>query len=265
MRKIIIIYAVLAVGFFGCKTHQVDSHWLDHPVKIDGDVNEWQSIPLLSVEESEMSLGITNDADNLFVMVAFKDLSLARMYRMNGLKIWINTESKEDKDVGVRYVGQIRNAPPGDDRTMEGLSQERREMFQNRMAQLEKGLTIITKEGITFYPRGENKPICSAASEYGSFIFEFMIPLRKDKSTPFAIGKSAGEKFNLCFELSPSDFLQDRSGSQRKQKASGVRLGYDQREREGRWGGLNGMPDWNGNRQMEKVELWFNIKLAVSE
>ena len=54
--------------FIGCKEDGIKSAWIEEPVKIDGQATEWANLPKQYDEDSGVSLGISNDAENLYLL-----------------------------------------------------------------------------------------------------------------------------------------------------------------------------------------------------
>jgi hypothetical protein len=272
------IQAVLFLAFawsiliVGCKTQEVQTDWVAGPVKVDGEISEWNDMPMNYFEDSGIQLGLCNDQENLYILFRFNNTQWARAIRMSGLTLWLDNSGKKKKDFGIRYTGgpslpdlQKLGGPGGGFR--EGLTPEQ----QKRLAEIEKEMvdqiTVIDKKGnreITLRPDGSGGPAVCFDSLRGIYAYEFSIPLQKGDAFDCAIGAKPGQTICLGLEWGG---MGDR---QRMRQGMGGGMGPPPGGGGGMppvGGGMGGGPPGGGKggprmQQPEKQEVWVKTKLA---
>ena len=109
MKRILIVL----VGVIGlllllnCKGSEVElqTHWSSGPIKVDGDITEWNDMPMNYFEERGVGLGLCNDRENLYILFRFNNTQWARAIRMGGLTLWLDNSGKKKKVFGLHYTG----------------------------------------------------------------------------------------------------------------------------------------------------------------
>lgn len=83
---------------YGCKSV---SHVLyqEHPLVIDGNSNDWQSLQL--TEKENIFYSITNDSANIYLLLEIKDNNLQKKTFMSGLSVWIDTTGRKKTNLGI--------------------------------------------------------------------------------------------------------------------------------------------------------------------
>ncbi len=107
--------------FAGCtKEHEAFSHWVPQPMTVDGQVDEWTELAMNNFDVGNLSWGILNDADNIYLLLATWDQFLIRTIQMTGVTLWFEDVKEKRKECGVRFSGGggpflPRMEPPADD------------------------------------------------------------------------------------------------------------------------------------------------------
>lgn len=85
--------------------------WQQRPLTIDGSDNDWTK-PLPGFSSSErISYAITNDGDNLYILISTKDPQEQMKIIQGGMTVWINTKADKTQGdaVGIGYPLDSRN------------------------------------------------------------------------------------------------------------------------------------------------------------
>lgn len=259
IRTQAIIFLAFA-GFIliaGCNTQEVETHWSPEPIKVDGEITEWNNMPMNYFEESGVGLGLCNDTENLYILFRFNNTQWARAIRMGGLTLWLDNSGKKKKDFGIRYTGgpslsdlQKLGGPGGGFR--ESLTPEQQKRLTEMEMDMADQITVIDKKAnqeINLRPDGSGGPAVSFASVQGIYAYEFSIPLRKGDVFDHAVGANPGQTICLGLEWG------DMGGGMRKPPGGGGR------------GGMGGGPPGGGRggphmQQPEKQEVWLKTQLA---
>jgi len=269
---------VSLVGLFmssGCsdKTPEMQSHWSVEKVKVDGQLEDWADIPLTYFEDSEVSLGLQNDARNLHILLCFENSNLVRLIRFAGVTIWMDNTGRKRKDLGIRYTG----GPSLSEMQKQGMigeggfpgrlpPEERERIMQEREASAAQ-ITVIDKEKnqeIILPANGFRGPAVCSGVPQGVYTYEFCIPLQKNDEIYCAIEAQPGQTISLGFEWGLSrdelqNMMRERMGDRGGIPRGGMPGGS---QRPG--GGGMGRGGTRGTRGQlpEKQEVWVKTLLA---
>jgi len=279
--KIFILLIVLS-PIIGCSQNilEIGSYWTPEKIQIDGYLYDWKDIPMTYFKDEEVSLGILNDNENLYVLLCFRNDMWAQLIRMNGVTLWFDKDGEKKKDYGIRYKGGNPPVRMEGDRgvKMENLTREQKERFKE-MQGLEPQLTIIDKGKHTITsPCGSHGVAVSSSISQGLYIYEFSIPIKEREKEYCLINTQPGQTINVGFEwgLSEDEFMNMRKeldiegdNMEKPPRGSGMQPPNDEGGMEPPTGG--GMrPDRGmrpgGSRQLvEKKEIWVKVSLATQK
>jgi len=108
-KAVCMICASIAICWSGVKGGTHEAMWIDTPVSIDGNADEW-SAWLTYFEKHNMSVGVVRDSSYLYVCLLTNDVSLQRKILGMGLNVWVNGRGKKKKEFGVGYpVGRMQS------------------------------------------------------------------------------------------------------------------------------------------------------------
>lgn len=98
---------LLAALVIGCGMTEMESRWRDRDIVIDGIDNgpEWEYARYF-IDTRQVTLGIMNDSDALYLRLSSRDTGVQRQVLTGGLTIWFDETGEGTKTFGVRY-------PPG--------------------------------------------------------------------------------------------------------------------------------------------------------
>ncbi|MDP8241264.1 MAG: hypothetical protein P9X24_19420 [Candidatus Hatepunaea meridiana] len=218
-----------------------------------------------------MSLGICNDADNIYILFQFKDPKWLRTASSRGFTIWLDESTKKKQNFGIRYIcnppidlNQLRNEETGSGSPYE---QRRRIPYVHRKVYEQIVILNGTEEmGISIKPDGSQGPAASLGSANGVFIYEFSIPIAHNDSIPHSIGTEVGSDISIGFEFGG----MDREKSKQMKQQMGSRRGGGGKGGGGmgggRGGGKGGMGRSPGRERsqdmMQGGEIWVKCSLA---
>jgi hypothetical protein len=277
-KALVFLTSAWLILLAGCKkTQEVQTHWSAGPVKVDGEITEWNDIPTNYFEESGVGLGLCNDTEKLYILFRFNNAQWAQAIRMSGLTLWLDNSGKKKKDFGIRYTGgpslpdqEKLGGPSGG--FQESLTPEQQQRLAEMEREMADKITFIDKKGnreTTLGTDGSGGPAVCFDSLGGIYAYEISIPLQKGDAFDCAIGAKPGQTVCLGLEWGG---MGDR---QRMRQGMGGGMGPPPGG--GPPGGGGGMPPGGGGmgggppgggkggsgmQQPEKQEVWVKTKLA---
>ena len=149
MRFSLILIIAGIVLMSGCSGGSVQSMFVSTPPRIDGDLSEWQKIPVALFDDRKIAMGAMNDGQYLYVAGRCVEEELTRSIKRSGLTVWIDPEGKKSKDLELRYPAS-RDAQP--DQTRGGfwqiMSDDQKKKASEKLDQMKKGVLLIDKHVI---------------------------------------------------------------------------------------------------------------------
>ncbi len=265
----------------GCSnnTRGMESYWTPESIEVDGQLDDWADKPKTYFKDEEVSVGLLNNAENLYILFSFRNDMWARLIRMNGVTIWFDKKGEKNKDFGIRYKGgpDLAEMREGRGVPMENLPQEQRERFKEMQGQ-ESQMTIIDKGKHTITtPRGSYGVAVSSSISHGVYTYEFSIPTKEREEKYYSINTGPGQTISVGFEwgLSKGELqgMREEMGGERERGDMGggpmgggpMGGGMSPPSGERMPGGGGGMKPPSGGRQLpEKKEIWVKVLLASS-
>lgn len=98
----VLILTVCLTGF--SKEKLANSLWAAPAPVIDGMYDDWLADALYSNKKMSIDYAFMNDSEYLFILFKFNDPRYLSSVNASGMKIWINTEGKEKKNFGIKFV-----------------------------------------------------------------------------------------------------------------------------------------------------------------
>ncbi len=276
MRMQIVIFLAFAgiILIAGCQTQEVETRWSAEPVKVDGEITEWNNMPMNYFEESGVGLGLCNDTEKLYILFRFNNSQWVRAIRRGGLTLWLDNSGKKKKDFGIRYTGGPslsdlqKMGGSGEGGFRESLTPEQQQRLADREKAMADQITFINKKSnreITLKADGSGGPAVCFDSLEGIYAYEFSIPLQKGDAFDCAIGAKPGQTICLGLEWGG---MGDR---QRMRWGEGSGMGAPPGgggSMPPGGGGMGGGPPGGGRggarmQQPEKQEIWVKTKLSL--
>ncbi len=256
MIRSALLLVVLAAGCTGSRL--LTSRMPVAAVVIDADVSEWEGV-LHPVEEEAFSLGVVNDADNLYVAFVSHDQQIARQVLVRGMTFWLDPDGGKEKSIGVRFpVGLLGQGRVAGMQGIERLDQ----VFDQATSHLE----IIEGEQVSRHPALSLPNMgASASMEFGTLTLELRIPLKPGAG--FAFAPSADGTIGLGLETTPLDLsalvggLDASNGTRMGGGRGGFGAAGGHREL-GAAGGRGGQQPGQNMTIPEQLKFWTDVALA---
>ncbi|MCG8604175.1 hypothetical protein MJD09_04135 [bacterium] len=255
-------FLVVLITSIGCGGGlKMNSNWREHEIQIDGTQSDWHGA-LTFIEKKNVSVGITNDKDFLYMAFAAGDPAQRRQFMMRGLVLWLDAKGGDKKTVGIRFpVGLLgRGEGFGMRRPDQEFDPEiMGEAFEQSLAELE--IIGPEKDKKQRYRVGELAGVeVKIGDPVNSFFYELKIPLDKTKQYPFAIALEPGETLGVGFETPEfdRDAMRERMG---RGGFGGGRGGFGGGR--GGFGGGRGRGGGGRQQMMQNFELWMSVQLSL--
>jgi len=239
---LLVAVIVTTASLPGCKELDLDTAWTAGPIKIDGVSTEWADLETTYFDEDRLLIGLSNDGENLYLLIRFGDPAWIQTMRMGSLTVWLDKDGKKRTEFGIRYFG---GPEPGRiaDRTPSG---------ETRITPTR--LTVIAGDPdgeISIPTDGSKGP--AAAFRITSAIYTC------EMSIPFLDGSDA--KYGIDVEPGHSVMIGLNLKVDREQLLQGMQRGAPGMGRGG-GGMMGGMPRGRPGMAQEH-KIWINTVLAV--
>lgn len=253
------------------KDNAVTSKWTVQPPIIDGLSDDWAGDAFSSEEKLDVHYAVRNDAQNMYVLLVFKDKKSLSSISATGITLYYDGAGKKKKDYAHTFIKKQVTA----DELIAYLGQ------QGQVLTEEKKQSIKAKDAYVVFmaeKAGKKNKNDSAAApgpdalmpgfkinmQDGAVVYEFKIPLNKSETSPEGMGTAPGQSLKLGFEWGGiSDEMRKKMD-----RATVASSGDVSREGLGR-GAIDtssvgrAMPGASrGGAAPKKHSFWIDIKLA---
>ncbi|MEO1450875.1 MAG: hypothetical protein AAFV07_15205, partial [Bacteroidota bacterium] len=203
-------------------------------VTVDGDDSEWTQGEYLYDQDSKMSYAFRKSDSHLFLILRTNQRETLIQSRISGIEIWVNSNGKKKRKVGVQYPmgrsgrqgqGQRPDQANSEPRTGQGQQGRRpgRGGGMRRMPTKIKLVGLYGDEGepIVAELNTLDKPIDVKAQmhEDGFWVYELALPL-----DAFPAGKKSSDVWRIGIE-NPEFEMPDPSEFRNRQGGGGMRPG----------------------------------------
>jgi hypothetical protein len=253
---IILLFSLLQVG---CTTYEIDSIWRSEEITIDGNSSDWMG-KLIYIEDANVSVGIQNDEDNLYLCLVAENQFIRAQMMSQGMTLWIDPAGGKEKVLGIRYpIGnqsmRMKRQPmsPEEDR------EARRERLQKAMTEATAELEIIGPGESNIKRLAIDKANgieVAFQPSSGVTVYELKVPLLPNEQQPFAVGTQAGNTFGMGLEIPKMD--RSAMKGARQGGMGGRRPGGGGMPGGGQRGGMGRRPQFG-----EGLKLWAAVQLAL--
>ena len=262
-----ILPILLTLVLFSCKK-PVTLNSVEAPKNliVDGLSEDWKTVPMLFLEKEAISLGVANDSSKLYILFRLRNPRTAGLIRKNGLILWINSDDKTKRELGLQYAGGPY--PPEMKREFALKRNENQKHYLNNSSPLSRWLSS-GKEAILINRPEESKfEISTDGSQgiwagfsfrKGIFNYEFGIPFRT--AQPFPLHLKPGDHLTIGLEITPPEAERRPMPRQKMNVPGGQRrpgAGFGGRRRDG---GRSPRAHSIQNT-MQPIKFWANIELA---
>ena len=263
-----VVFWILLIS--GCREPELNSKWLDREINVDGMDNEWQDCRLYYDEDTRTIIGMYNDEHYLYLHLSSRDKVMQRKILWLGLTVWFDNKGGKEKRFGIQYpLGMVVEGRPiipdipGKDAGRSGMKDRFKKMQRNETRRMPDRLSGILggaqSDPVLLGPDEDDRYImfdgeieslgilAKVGRLEGNFVYEFKVPLKQNKRTPYAIGTGTTGKIGVGFETGKMD-----------RKKMGGRHGPGKMR--GDLGGKHGGP---GGEIIEPWELWIKVQLTA--
>jgi len=252
----------------GCNIQEVPSYWSTEPVQVDGKSTDWSNKPMTYFQDEGVALGLSNDAENLYVLFRFQDPEWARVIRMTGLTLWLDVNGKKGKNFMIRYKGgpslaRMRAAGEGGD--LDQIPPELNERLMRQEGSSEDRFTCFAKDRIiekSIPTGGSQGPAAGYDTSLGFYSYEFSVPLQESGVRYYGIGAQPGQTISIGAVWGDLSSLRSKGGREGGMGGGRGGMGGGPPDR----GGMGGGPGGKGGDRMrppEKQEVWVKTQLAL--
>ena len=272
--------AVLVLGIVFCafaKEKTIQSIWAASPVAMDGLSNEWEGDPLNMEKKVKVEYAFRNDADTLYVFFKFNDFKYLSSLEITGMTLWIDTEGKKNKGLGVNFTQKRVSADEYIailERQQGPLSDEQKESVRASEFYFISQAQAVDKKGNPLEQEAGGEAVKGAAFNVSvgqeAVTYEFKVPFKNLTAALSGTEMVAGEIVGVGFEWGGltdkmrEDFMKGGAGGD--SGAMGISDGRG-------GGGVQGMGFDSASpqgltalRQMtKKYSFWTAVQLAKGQ
>jgi hypothetical protein len=260
------------------KDKTIESTWAASPLTIDGLANDWGGDPLNVEKKVKAEYAFRNDADTLYVLFKFNDLKYLSSIEITGMTLWIDTEGKKDKDLGVKFTKKKISADEYIailEKQQGALSDEQKEKVRASAFYFISQAEAVDKKGNSL-EQGAAAEVAKGAAYNVSMgqdtvTYEFKLPFKNLTSAVLGTKTGPGEIVSIGFEWGGltdemrENFMKGNAGgdsgpmgiSEGGKGAGGTQgVGFDGASPEG----LTAL-----RKMTKKYSFWTAIQLAKSQ
>lgn len=201
IKRILWLLSIIALAqtlLIDCRSPEFKSQWIDKAINIDGQENDWKTIPLYRLESWSSALGLCNDSEYFYIFLKIENPLLAMNLYTNGITLKFALQSEGQSIFAMCYVGSDTLDPleePGDS-FWQCLNSEQKKRFMTNQV-LEKNKITVLKHGHTMkIPSDGTQGIAAARVFNPRFLgYEFKIPKQPGKNTTNFLDVDFGNSF----------------------------------------------------------------------
>lgn len=196
MRTLVLL-TLLTFAAVGCRsTAPLQSSAPTEPVTVDAQLADWSG--KLNDAGGNMTVGVQNDAEYLYVAMSTTDLQKISQIMQLGMILWIDRAGGKEEIFGVRYpIGVTAVGGLDDDPTANRI----------RIEQSMQEVELMGADGRGFRRRKDSVPGITMHGEAQDrvFTYEAKIPLAANEAVAYAIGTEPGQVIGIGFTTPEMD------------------------------------------------------------
>jgi len=251
----------------GCGGKPLSSTWRCTDITVDGAVEDWGETrqPL---EKQKVILGVTHDAEYLYLTFTPGDDAMQRQILMLGLTIWFDPQGAKNEHLGIRFPRGARGDRfPFRDHPVDIATEVGRKQFSATLDSLEV-LRAGSRQGDPFAV-DELGGVAVRAQLVGDvFVYELRLPLARSAEHLYAVGAQPGDVIGIGLQTPALDRRRMLEGMPGAGPAGGGAPGGSGSGRGP--GGRRGPGGGNGERPGgfgptgtgERLDVWLPVQLA---
>jgi len=188
----------------GCGGLQMHSVWRDRDVVIDGVPSEWEGNATW-VENPNISIGVMNDDDYLYLCLSTPVRGVAAQIMHQGMTVWFDPRGRGDKVFGIHCPIGF-SGPPSERDRLGDVARDRTKFEEMLAGELKSaGLTLQVlgpgeSDTLTLRAGEESDVQVMLGYESGRFVYELKTPLGRSDQHPYGMGYTGGSSISIGFE-----------------------------------------------------------------
>jgi hypothetical protein len=278
---------VLLCSLLWGKNTELTSHKAAPGFKVDGKLGDWSEESMTYLEEQQVTVALSNDSANIYVLVCSRKPDIARLIRMTGLSVYLDAKGEKQKDFYLKFTGgptreqiaAVSGETPSDSsrqRPQEGRGRRGGPDQQREPKFICFQKDVIAEKEIPM--DGSEGPAAAFGVDKSFFVYEFSVPLKESGVRFYGIGVPATSKIGLGLlwgEVDRSKMREGMGGGPGGMGGGGGMPGGGGGGPEGGGpgggggmggpGGGQGGPPGGGRGGFEtpkKQEVWLKVQLA---
>jgi hypothetical protein len=222
---------------------------------------------MLYVENKNISVGVQNDGEFLYLRLKAVDRTIQQEIMRLGLTVWFDSSANENKTLGIHYPIGVQDYGlrfARGEGEADGNMESRQQQFRQMLGEMEiLGPTKIDRNRIPLLnPYGIEAGISDTS---GMLAYELKVPLKPTNKHLYAVGADTARFISIGLETGEFRLpAMSRGGGGMSGGGTGMGGG-----RGGRGGGRGGGMGPGGGQPAqgtsEPMKLWMKVKIASAE
>lgn len=254
-----ILCLLALIPLAGCNEIEIASVWRSRPVTIDGSDTDWADM-LLYFKESNISLGVCNDEQNVYFCLITTDPSIEHQMIGSGLTVWLDSTGGNDKSFGIHYP--LGFQATWDRSAQRGAEEDDPEQSQAIFQRLTAELEVVGQkeaERVRMAAPGSGGILVQLNRSNGRLVYEMKVPIARSGDEKYLVSAAPGKSIGLGLEVSQPP--------ERRAMGEGTNDAGRGRGRGRRFGGEAGGEEEGtrpqGRATAKPLDLWLKVDLAT--
>jgi hypothetical protein len=209
LHRVFLVFLIMGLCVPGFSEDKiVASQWAAGPVKIDGQTNDWDDQVFHFEKKTSVNYAFRNDAENLYVLIVFKDPKFLSSISLTGMTIWFNSEASKKKNYGIRFMTR----PISADEYIAMLEEKAGAVSEAQKAQIRANQRYVfydheridktSEETPSHFTETQDLriPLFRNSAQEKTVAYEFFVPLKRLAELSAEIGADPGKTIQVCFE-----------------------------------------------------------------
>lgn len=259
---LLLVFVFLVPGPAGAKDVVVLSAWASQPPKIDGASDDWAGTALSLWDKGDVDFGFSNDADNLYVILVFKNPKFLSTIERTGINLYFSAVGKKEKEYGILFRKKLVSAEEAITmiEKQKPLSEEQKAQLRTKPEyNIYHSEVVRKKAGSSEIPPGEtSRPaLFRYAPQQKMLVYEFEVPLNRVNELAAGVGARPGDGVTVGFEWGgPTEEQMKRAA----RMSGNANIANEEVSR----GSVEGIARPGGPSLPPKYSFWATVKLAAS-
>ncbi len=226
--NLIALVLIIGVGLVSCSTSKnatptrLAGNWQPVPIIVDGKNNDWPTPHPDYDEKAMLGYAVSNDKDNLYIIVETGDLATQLKILQGGLTVWIDRKAEKNEETAINFPipAESKNGKTTGKRrpNMYGSGPDKvRIMLEDRVAELVKEAKEYSLQGFKAcnlqYPI-EATDSCGimvrmAIDADNELVWEAVIPFKSFYYKPELTRADKGRALSICIETTGQAPIED--------------------------------------------------------